>query len=445
MRIVTSALVLGSVLLRSGAAAELPAGKWTLIDQKKFGNRLGARVVWDAATRRLLVLGGDLKKSKREDDPPAKDMAFDPATGNWEAWKGELPPPPPTLTIADPVQKLVVELPPELKEYAGEMKPKNSPLADLSPCFLRTRHPRLIGAAVIPDTLNKEILLVGGFAGGMEHGSVGVWTFSLQTDEWRRVDLAPDATDLRAMIQSVATGHRHGLGLTRNCFYSGATGKNVGKFVGAVHWPTTELTERLLDAMRTDGPKTGSDPRGFAIAQRLASQAQALVVAAKEGFDAGNLAAELIAKSEDAAWRLDEAAAALATEPTPRYAPTVGFDPERKLFVLFGGDRGDYMLADTWLYDPAKRSWRQFWSKSVPEARCGGQMVWLPKAKKLALLGGNTALRKLTYQNFLQPCSPDVWLFDPDNGWQLAVKAGDEVKVKTKDNFPLFMNLNPVV
>ncbi len=384
MRVVTLVLLTAALLWHGGAATELPANKWVLVDQQKFGNRLGASVVWDAAARRLLVLGGDLKKSKREDDPPSKDMAFDPATGNWEAWKGELPPAPPVLTIADPIQKFVVELPPELKEYAGEMKPKNSPLAELSPCFLRTRHPRLIGAALVPDPFNKEVLLLGGFAGGMERGSVGNWALSLERGEWRRLQAAGAPKQLQDILATAAR-LKDAVAASRNAYYAGALAAG------------------------------------------------------------GGATAEAIGKAENEFWRLDEQAAALATEPGPRYAPTVGYDPERKLFVLFGGDHGDYVLADTWLYDPAKRAWRQFWSKAVPEARCGGQLVWLPKAKRLALLGGNTARRKLTYQNFLQPCSPDVWLFDPDNGWQLAVKAGDEAKVKTKDNFPLFMNLNPVV
>jgi hypothetical protein len=243
----------------------------------------------------------------------------------------------------------------------------------------------------VPDPLNKEILLLGGFAGGMERGSIGNWALSLENARWQQE--ADTATKEVQETLDAAARQKQAVATARNVFYA-----------------TLPATD-------------------------------------------GKVSAESIAKAEDAFWRLDEKAAALATMPTPRHAPTVGYDPERKLFVLFGGDHGDYVLADTWLYDPAKRAWRQFWSKSVPEARCGGQLVWLPKAKKLALLGGNTALRKLTYQNFLQPCSPDVWLFDPsaslragpDNGWQLAVKAGDEVKVKTKDNFPLFMNLNPVV
>ena len=450
MRASTTVFVLTLLLPLSGQAGDLPPNTWVLVDQHKFGDRLGATVVWNEAAKRLLVLGGELRKSHREEDPPSKDMAFDPATGVWEAWTGELPSAKPTLTIADPIQKLVVELPPELKQFAGEMKPSNSPLADLSPCFLRTRHTRLSGAALVPDPLNKEILLLGGFAGGMERGSVGIWAFSLENGAWRRLDAAPDATELRGVLETVASLHRHGVAAARNIFYAfgmraADDTKRAGVFMGVVHEPTITVIRRLLARMEKEGPHSGFDAESLAAAQRLTNEALTLMAAAKEGFEAGQLSAELIAKAEDASWCLDEAAFALAAKPSPRYAPTVGYDPERKLFVLFGGDHGDFVLADTWLYDPAKRSWRQFWSKSVPEARCGGQMVWLPKAKKLALLGGNTALRKLTYQNFLQPCSPDVWLFDPENGWQLAVKAGDEVKVKTKDNWPLFMNLNPVV
>ncbi len=424
-------------------AGELPANQWVLVDQKKFGNRLGARVVWDEAARRLHVLGGELRKSHREEDPPSKNMAFDPATGAWEAWTGELPPSPPTLTIADPIQKFVVELPPELKQFAGEMKPKNSPLADLSPVFLRTRHTRLTGAALLPDPLNKEILLLGGFAGGMERGSVGNWALSLEKSEWRRLDTGTAAKELRDRLEGTALRQKDVVAAARSIYYAALPAADEAKALREQLTPgQIGVIEPFTQILRTRPGMRGEDS---SVVMRLETEGLALVMGTKEGFDTDKLSAELIAKGENAFWRLDEAASALATEPTARYAPTVGYDPERKLFVLFGGDHGDFVLADTWLYDPAKRSWRQFWSRAVPEARCGGQMVWLPKAKKLALLGGNTALRKLTYQSFLQPCSPDVWLFDPESGWQLAVKAGDEVKVKTKDNYPLFMNLNPVV
>ncbi|HUT32330.1 MAG TPA: hypothetical protein VNE39_02520 [Planctomycetota bacterium] len=450
MRNAILCLLIALLLPLRGVAGELPANQWVLVDQQKFGDRLGARVVWDEAAKRLLVLGGELRKSHREEDPPSKNMAFDPATGAWEAWKGELPPSPPTLTIADPIQKLVVELPPELKQFAGEMKPSNSPLADLSPVFLRTRFPRLRGAALVADPLNKQILLLGGFAGGMERGTIGNWTFSLEKGEWRR--LKPDTaatSDLREIWEWVCVLQKLVVSDVRSVFYQATSAAYESKVTSEslllAQTVVLDGLTKLLARQESLGAVAGLGAESQARAMGLAKEAVGLAKAARDGFAAGRLDAPLIAKTEDACWRLDEAADALATEPTPRYAPTVGYDPERKLFVLFGGDHGDYVLADTWLYDPAKRSWRQFWSKAVPEARCGGQMVWLPKAKKLALLGGNTALRKLTYQNFLQPCSPDVWLFDPESGWQLAVKAGDEVKVKTKDNYPLFMNLNPVV
>ena len=47
----------------------------------------------------------------------------------------------------------------------------------------------------------------------------------------------------------------------------------------------------------------------------------------------------------------------LDVEPAPRLVSPLVHDAKTKLFVLFGGDHGDYLMNDTWTFDPAKRQW----------------------------------------------------------------------------------------
>ena len=61
---------------------------------------------------------------------------------------------------------------------------------------------------------------------------------------------------------------------------------------------------------------------------------------------------------------------------------------KRGKIVLFGGDQLDRVLADTWLYDCATRTWEQRFPKECPLPRAGHILAWLPRAKKIVLAGG---------------------------------------------------------
>jgi len=66
------------------------------------------------------------------------------------------------------------------------------------------------------------------------------------------------------------------------------------------------------------------------------------------------------------------------------------YDPVNKLTVLFGGDLLDQLVADTWVYSSAKKTWTGQKAKVSPSPRAGHAMLWLPKAKKILLIGGYT-------------------------------------------------------
>ena len=55
---------------------------------------------------------------------------------------------------------------------------------------------------------------------------------------------------------------------------------------------------------------------------------------------------------------LEEVSEWLGAEPPPRRLSPIVFDEKNKVFVLIGGDHLDYLMNDTWLFDPATKKWR---------------------------------------------------------------------------------------
>jgi hypothetical protein len=49
----------------------------------------------------------------------------------------------------------------------------------------------------------------------------------------------------------------------------------------------------------------------------------------------------------------------LDVQPPPRANSRLAYDPEARQIVLFGGDRLDQLLADTWTFDVTARKWQQ--------------------------------------------------------------------------------------
>lgn len=77
-----------------------------------------------------------------------------------------------------------------------------------------------------------------------------------------------------------------------------------------------------------------------------------------------------------------------ATEPPGRAYAAVATDPVRGKILFFGGDHLDYLMADTWVYTCATRTWERKHPSKSPCPRAGHALVYLPKSGKIVLLGG---------------------------------------------------------
>jgi hypothetical protein len=117
----------------------------------------------------------------------------------------------------------------------------------------------------------------------------------------------------------------------------------------------------------------------------------------------------------------------LAVQPPPRANARLAYDPQAKKIVLFGGDRLDQLLSDTWTFDVTTHQWQQQKPALSPSPRAGHAIVWLPKAKKLLLIGGYTYASEVGYVGGFYRLPPlEMWTYDAAaNRWDLIKHYDD--------------------
>ena len=115
-------------------------------------------------------------------------------------------------------------------------------------------------------------------------------------------------------------------------------------------------------------------------------------------------------------------------QPPQRAHSQLAYDPVAKKAVLFGGDQLDALLADTWLFDSAKKEWTQAKPPSSPSPRAGHALLWLPQAKQILLLGGFGYASGTGYMGGFYARKPlEAWLYDTKaNEWRFLKRWGKE-------------------
>ncbi len=72
--------------------------------------------------------------------------------------------------------------------------------------------------------------------------------------------------------------------------------------------------------------------------------------------------------------------------PSGRAFAAMGYDPQRKVVVLYGGQNDSGLLSDVWEWDG--HTWRRMCPNCNPAARWGARFVYDEQAKQLVLYGG---------------------------------------------------------
>lgn len=149
------------------------------------------------------------------------------------------------------------------------------------------------------------------------------------------------------------------------------------------------------------------------------------------GVDAenGNVGTWVFKPSNNAWSRLD-----LDMQPPPRCLSPMAYDAANQKIILFGGDRLDALYADTWVYDCATRTWAQKHPVLSPKPRFGHALLYLPKSRKIVLVGGSEYTSSTAYfgAQYRQISPMEMWTYDVvADEWKL-VKS-----FSTADTIPL--------
>ncbi len=470
-----------TLLLVTGVAGggELPANTWVKVDDNGGGIRAGSAVVWLAKEKKFLVVAGASGNTKRKIPQKYEVQTFDPATQTWEEIKPEGMDFKTFDWRRDRRNLLMKNGKGQYRIHAGasiagssvwdgasrrlyvfgKLSPTTFPLAayDVDArkwSMVSAKRPPakadgtwrgeyghsvvfMEGTSPVLDPVDNEILFIGGRTGNHPRGFIGHWAFSLKDKTWRKLEEKDAFLDsIRDKALAAIRPTRDALALSRTVLYGGRprveTLQSVGPKLLALIAQGIKLTaEAQRIVIGSEWP--GRPPRQRRLVEgRLTAAddalifARRLVEAAPKDPSVPTLFHGVVKFLADSARWLDEAAGPVTVMPGPRVSAAVGYDPVNKCVVVFGGDHGDYLLGDTWIYDCVKRSWRQVFPERSPKPRrAGGRMVWLAGRKELALVGGSTYSPRFYYFTRRSVGLSDVWTFDvKKEAWSLISPGG---------------------
>ncbi len=473
-----------------GGENGLQVNRWTQVTTSDPGVRHQSAVVWLEDQKLFLILCG-LGKAKDAGGVPYEVQSFDPAKRTWQncfpadkaaKWgdpsgfskapgfsgpgggdryicakdkEGNLRLEPGTSVSEffayDPAgRKIYVCL--AGHHFDNELKGKRMPLfsydvaartwkylGDSPPPIEEGRvygNPAMARTKIVFDPVNREMLFLGGHCPGAPRGSIGNWALSPEGGKWRRLlseskALAP----LREKVLAAKAKARDAMAFARNVFYKSlpaaeesAEMKGLPAKTGA---EAVALLKTALGAVK--GAKAdGWEAKAAAKADERLSLALSRLTAAAGAFGSGKVDPASLKAAFEASWAIDEAADFLRSSPGSRAGAAAVYDAENRSVVLFGGEHGDYLMSDTWVYDCAKRAWRRLFCETAPRARTDARMVWLPKRKAVCMIGGGTYSPRFSYHSRSYQQLRDYWVLDAAAGRWAAVAEIDLDTAKGK-------------
>ncbi|MBY0525909.1 MAG: hypothetical protein K2R98_21125 [Gemmataceae bacterium] len=380
-----SVLLLIATVLR----ADDPAN-WVKIDEGKTGARDGSVLVHAPDLKQFLLIGPG---------KGASVQSFDPATKAWSDVAAAAPTKegihPYYQTAYDPSTKKVYCLSAGTVLY--EFNTADKAWKALPPA------PELEGLswqALACDSAGKRLVVVGSDKKADNLGWLRTVVLDLSTGKWTRLDVADELVvkDHKELVAAKEALIDLG-GRVRLAWYRDPAGVGTDAELKTLQGRCTALKKL------TPLEKHASDVDGIAA-----------LLTSRKTLDSLKATRALQRKVEEFAE---------AQYPVPssrRNAPLV-FDPKNKVFVLFGGDREDYLMNDTWVLDLDKKAWRRTAPALSPSPRAGHALVYLPGCGKVALYEGYVQSNSTDYG--ARPWSTagpvQLWLYDvPTNRWDLA-------------------------
>ncbi|MFW6161696.1 MAG: kelch repeat-containing protein [Planctomycetota bacterium] len=273
------------------------------------------------------------------------------------------------------------------------------------------------------DPVNEEVLLFGGANVLTPSGAPGTWVYSIGANRWRKLD--PGSAAMRRLhtdCQKLVKAAHAAVAACRNRFYRTelpAVARRPLEEVVADALSPGQIEALLVDVREPE--VRGHEIHQLAWAAEELDAAfegcRTLLEAIADGVDAAS-----IALAERVREDLRRASVSLSPEPPARcYAP-MAYEPASQKILLFGGYALDRTLADTWLYDPATRTWEQRRPKLSPPPRLSHGTLYLAASQRLVVVGGQQSDFPGRASSF-SAIVPDAWTYDVEaDRWDLFAR-----------------------
>jgi hypothetical protein len=273
-------------------------------------------------------------------------------------------------------------------------------------------------ASLCYDPVNKEVVLFGGNC-AEPGGSPGTMTYSLAKNEWKRLDFSKSPlAGPHAECEKLRLAARQLEGRMRSRWHLGETAAESKEDLARPAAGLVAGVKKLAASLPGGGNGKGSRS---AWARPELSAALAALGSARGAADPAAIAA-----AARAAEHLRAARDVLSPEPPARAHSQLAWDARQKKMVLFSGDHLDYVMSDTWTYDPGKRTWTLRRPKISPAPRGGHALVYLPRSGRVAMLGGYAYRSDEGYGGRgYWVREPELWVYDTGaNRWGMIRRWG---------------------
>jgi galactose oxidase-like protein len=237
------------------------------------------------------------------------------------------------------------------------------------------------------DPINQEIVSVGGTS-DEKGGTPGTWTYWPTEKKWEKLSFKRNGDGIRTEVQKTKRLVWALMSACRNRLHSTETPKeaklDLAKLAEQARKSVAPL-EPFAD-VREVFKKAGFGPLLTPVSGHIGDAAKGLTSLATTLKEP--VTAKTIVAAQSVYDTLERLERSIDVEPAGRALSQMVYDPVNEKIVLFGGDGLDRHYGDTWVYDCRARTWEQRFPKVNPSPRAGHAMLWLPKAKKILLVGG---------------------------------------------------------
>ena len=274
-------------------------------------------------------------------------------------------------------------------------------------CFVK--HEVIHWGALCWDPVNKEVLSVGGSA-VEKGGTPGSWVYRTGSKKWEKLSFGtPKLKEVQKKAGELRNRSWALLSHARSRFFITESPEEAKADLSALCAQLkTDLETFVKDLGKARLQKHFEAGRAYSKGKISAYIALLDTIKAKLST---TLDAAFLLEFRNAHRLLESTVFGLDDQPSGRAHSQAVFDPVNKKIVLFGGEGMDRSLGDTWAYDCRTRTWEQKFPKVSPAPVGAHVLAWLPKAKKVAMVGGYS---KTGYRPF------EIWTYDTaKNKWSL--------------------------